>query len=278
MYASRKLRLIEHQSFPLNAFLAGNCYAIEEIVNPGYRYRISDTGYLALILTRSGVSDYLVDGIPRRIEADSFFILPPGISFSEHVPGPEPIHNIYLMLEGPLARKMAADLPFEEPFLYREAVPTALGSALEDLVHGIHAEPTQKPFEVAGELCRLAHLLQETMHPSRSGQWMADQLERYVGAEPSAHWNVARMARAFAMSESSFAHTFRREAGLSPAAFVRRFRCRLAQSLLEEGKSVAETAELLGFPNPFHFTRVFKAETGMPPSRIKGRSRLLHRA
>ena len=41
-----------------------------------------------------------------------------------------------------------------------------------------------------------------------------------------------------------------------------------AKSLLQEGRSVSETAEALGFDYPQHFTRVFKKHFGAAPSRL----------
>jgi len=105
------------------------------VVNPGYRCRIYETTYFALILTRSGSSDYVVDGVPCRIEPGCLLLLPPGISFSEHVPGPDPIHNIYLMLEGPVAKDWAAQVKGEKPFLYVCQVSTLLAKLIPIQIH-----------------------------------------------------------------------------------------------------------------------------------------------
>lgn len=277
MYAFRKLRMIDHDPFPLSFLLDGICYAIEEAVNPGYRYRIRNTSYFALLLTRSGTSDYTINGIPRRIEPGSLFVLPPGISFSEHVPGPDPCHNIYLMLEGALARRWARDFVPSEPFLYWPDAPAAIDSAVESAVRAIHADSIQHPWQIAGDLCLIGQALHEALTVSRTGQALTARLEGILTRKPHARWTVARMAQELGMSESGFAHTFRREVGVAPAAFVRRYRCRLARTLLQEGHSVEETAERLGFSNPFHFSRVYKQETGSPPSRSKGGNQGMHR-
>ena len=277
MYRSRKVRLIQHEGFPLSQFLRGNCYAIEEVVNPGYRYRIRKTSYLALILTRSGVSDYTINGHFHRIEPNSLFILPPGISFSEHVPAPHPCHNIYLMLEGPLALEWCRSFDFRAPFLYWKPPPSRADAALAAIVQKIHTNPIQDSWSITADLCHLALGLKEALAVSDADHAMATKLERLVEQDPAASWSVKKMASTFGMSESSFAHTFRAEAGLAPAAWIRRLRCRLARTFLEEGQSVAEVAEQVGFLNPYHFSRVFKAETGQPPSTHKNRLPSLHR-
>ncbi len=56
----------------------------------------------------------------------------------------------------------------------------------------------------------------------------------------------------------------------SPYQFLTRLRMQHAASLLlEEGASVKEAAHATGFPDPFHFSRVFKSIHRVPPSRFR---------
>lgn len=56
----------------------------------------------------------------------------------------------------------------------------------------------------------------------------------------------------------------------SPYQFLTRLRMQHAASLLlEEGVSVKEAANATGFPDPFHFSRVFKSIHRVPPSRFR---------
>jgi AraC-like DNA-binding protein len=45
---------------------------------------------------------------------------------------------------------------------------------------------------------------------------------------------------------------------LAPADLIRQYRLRKAAELLRAGHNVAETADLVGFSTPSHFTIVFK--------------------
>ena len=56
----------------------------------------------------------------------------------------------------------------------------------------------------------------------------------------------------------------------SPYQFLTRLRMQHAASLLLEGHAaVKEVAVLCGFPDPFHFSRVFKSVHRVPPSRFR---------
>ncbi|MBN8216498.1 MAG: helix-turn-helix domain-containing protein [Spirochaetes bacterium] len=78
------------------------------------------------------------------------------------------------------------------------------------------------------------------------------------------------MARSFNLPERTFTLHCRRIMGDSPARVFGRFRLERARDLLEEGFSVHESAAALGFANPYHFSRAFKAAFGHPPSATRG--------
>jgi AraC-like DNA-binding protein len=61
--------------------------------------------------------------------------------------------------------------------------------------------------------------------------------------------------------------------GLTPARWLARLRVEQARRLLAHGGySVAEVGELVGLPDPFHFSRLFRRVAGQPPSALRGRT------
>ncbi|MEU8318660.1 helix-turn-helix domain-containing protein [Nonomuraea sp. NPDC048881] len=95
-----------------------------------------------------------------------------------------------------------------------------------------------------------------------------------IAAEPGAQHSVASLARAVALSPSRFAHLFAAETGLAPMGAVRRARVRHAASLLEvTDLDVGQVAAASGFVSPFHFSRAFRREYGLPPRDYRARLR-----
>lgn len=274
-YISRRARLIPRDRAPLAQLLRGHCYAVDETVPCGFRDGSRNTCYCAVLFTVSGSSDYVVDGKSVKITPGSLLILPPGISFSERTP--EACHNRYLMLVGPLGREIAKVIPKGRPFAFWPKCPPDVASALGRCVELAHRKPEVPPWKLGAELCRLTENAislnpdRETVSP------LAERAREIVLADPSKSWRVGVLARSLAMSESAFAHQFRDENGRTPAAFVRGLRCMIGRSMLETGLTVAETSERLGFRNPYHFSRVFKSETGASPSTHIPDHRRLHR-
>jgi len=55
-------------------------------------------------------------------------------------------------------------------------------------------------------------------------------------------------------------------AGSTPNKYIRSIRLQKAKILLEEGKSVKETAYQVGFQKVQYFSKLFKSEYGKSPS------------
>ncbi|MEV0231700.1 AraC family transcriptional regulator [Nonomuraea sp. NPDC050786] len=95
-----------------------------------------------------------------------------------------------------------------------------------------------------------------------------------IAAEPGAPHSVASLARAVALSPSRLAHLFAAETGRTPMQAVREARVRHAASLLEvTDLDVGQVAAASGFVSPFHFSRAFKREYGLPPRDYRARLR-----
>lgn len=69
------------------------------------------------------------------------------------------------------------------------------------------------------------------------------------------------------MSPGYFGDVIRKGLGYSPLQHIRNFIINRAKTLIASGKNVTEVSESLGFEYPQHFTRVFKKETGLLPSK-----------
>ena len=68
------------------------------------------------------------------------------------------------------------------------------------------------------------------------------------------------------LSPNYFGDLIRELTGNTASHHIRRFIMQRAQQLLLSGTSIADTARLLGFDYPQHFTRVFKKHFGLTPS------------
>jgi len=113
---------------------------------------------------------------------------------------------------------------------------------------------------IEGALARTGRLGSEAQRLVRKG--MAYIHEHY--AEPLTREDVARYV---SVSEDYLTRCFRQELGVTPMAYLNRYRVKQARALLAEGdKNVTQVAFAVGFSDSNYFSRVFRQEVGMSPS------------
>lgn len=93
-------------------------------------------------------------------------------------------------------------------------------------------------------------------------------------AQPGKSWGLEELARAAAMSRTSFAERFRTVSGLPPLTYLNRWRMLLAQRALRDGDArVGALAFELGYASESAFSTAFKREVGESPLRYRNRVR-----
>ena len=101
------------------------------------------------------------------------------------------------------------------------------------------------------------------------------ELQSWIGDNLDADLRVDALAERAAMSPRNFARFFRRETGITPAAYVEELRVERARQLLEES---AEPVELIsvrcGFGTPETMRRSFSRRIGVSPANYRARFQL----
>ncbi|HZN89702.1 MAG TPA: AraC family transcriptional regulator [Thermoleophilaceae bacterium] len=92
----------------------------------------------------------------------------------------------------------------------------------------------------------------------------------HIHRDPAHNWTVASLARELAMSRSAFAARFTALVGEPVMSYVARWRMQLAVAALkEEGPTIAQLADRLGYRSEAAFSRAFKRVTGVSPGAIR---------
>jgi AraC-like DNA-binding protein len=92
---------------------------------------------------------------------------------------------------------------------------------------------------------------------------IAVAMQRHLHDNP----NMTTVAAALRISPRHLAKRCRALFGESPARLLLRLKLKKAEELLRhEGRLVKEVSDVLGFTNPYHFSRVFRREYDRPPS------------
>jgi AraC-like DNA-binding protein len=113
--------------------------------------------------------------------------------------------------------------------------------------------------------------------PTAQSGWLGALRDPQIGralslihGDPARAWSVASLADELAMSRSSFAARFTELVGEPAMQYVTRWRMQVAtSSLQEEGATVAELANRLGYRSEAAFARAFKRVVGNAPGAVK---------
>ncbi len=92
--------------------------------------------------------------------------------------------------------------------------------------------------------------------------------------DPSRRWTVAELARIAGLSRAAFARRFRRAVGVAPLRHLTALRMRFAADQLTSGADkLAAIAALVGYTSEFAFAKAFKRAFGISPGSFRNASR-----
>ncbi len=93
---------------------------------------------------------------------------------------------------------------------------------------------------------------------------------RLMHGDTARAWHLEELARACAMSRTTFAAHFRNVAGVAPLTYLAQWRMRLAERALREAaQPVASIARTLGYSSESAFSNAFKRHAGQSPKRYR---------
>ncbi|HSL66378.1 MAG TPA: AraC family transcriptional regulator [Gaiellaceae bacterium] len=181
----------------------------------------------------------------------------------------------------PAARNLVAILP---PVVLVEASESPQREWLQSTLRLMAAEARELRPGGEAVMTRLADIVVvqairawiESDPAARSG-WLGALRDRQIGRaltllhrEPARAWTVAALAREVAMSRSAFAARFTQLVDEPAMQYLTRWRMHVAlHALREEGATVAQLANRLGYRSEAAFARAFKRVVGLPPGAVK---------
>lgn len=230
-------------------------------------------------------AEYLVGTERYRLQKGDIILVAPGVSHRPLLPEhmTEPYKRDVLWISAEFIQAVQRNLP--EAAGRNHSYSSLLRTAgthwefLGDLFRaGVREEENQAPgweIAVAGNtLTLLSHLyrafLDKAAAPLKAEKpELLDQVMAYVEAHLAEKITLADVARHFFISESTITQTFRRKMGVSFYRCVTQRRLIAAKALIEEGLTLENVGERVGFTDYSAFYRAFKQEYGISPRQYR---------
>lgn len=161
------------------------------------------------------------------------------------------------------------------PMLLPVGVGKRIGAILEGLAD--LADPTQGSFRrvarrqelcyrLLGEILDLSPLDEEAVQRLAALPRLRPVLE-YLDQHFTESIRVEELASVAGLSQGQFHRCFKSLTGTSPFEYAKRLRLKLAAGLLRTTDlTVAEIGEQVGWPDPFHFSKMFKSVYAQSPT------------
>ncbi|MEK9196754.1 helix-turn-helix transcriptional regulator [Ureibacillus sp. FSL E2-3493] len=232
------------------------------------RGRYTGANRAGIIIPLNGSAKFSLNGTPYYISAGTIVHAGPQMAIDIEVIG-EDIWQ-YAVIHYQVLDDDVGKFPY---FNQHFSLPIDDSVLLSDLTHQLMKNYI-KPTNISQITCKQLFLkiveaiLLSSIKKNDNGSLM-DQAVRLLHDQYVEPITIQEIASQLGIERRRFAYLFERHTGLSPIQYLTEIRIRRAKVLLQSGYSVAEVAEKVGYVDHFYFSRVFKKQTGMSPSKFK---------
>jgi AraC family transcriptional regulator len=260
------------------------------------RHVVNDfAGPLSLKSVLRGEVDWIVDGRPLQVDANSFLVLNDGQTYSMNIDSIRPVETCCVFFHRGFVERVAQDVttslesslvaPWRTaPGLQfvsrlhsdnRRTILPQMWSLAERCGRGIQPSSFEEDFlTLSAKLLMLYREIKAQLArvPAAKASTREELFRRLQIAREYLHSNLHNrislddVSRESCISRFHLHRAFKQVFRLTPHAYVTKIRLERARTLLQTGHSALETTLALGFASPSAFTRLFRAHYGTPPS------------
>lgn len=181
------------------------------------------------------------------------------LAHSDSLPNPRYLVPLLYGLANMMVRSVAEKLAYEQV------------KPLEEMLKELQNETNLSLQNVYTLLKKIGStscaLVQE--HSKSHTYMVIERVTVYIQQNLSADLTVNHCAKMIYLSESYFAHLFKKVTGVSFNKYVTRERIEKAKEMLIQNKQVQEIASAVGYKERRYFSDVFKKTTGLTPSEFR---------
>lgn len=218
----------------------------------------------------AGRGIYVCDDCRYTLQRGDIFLISPGKLVSYRADSVDPWEYCWVGFNGTDARRLVTMAGFspEAPIIHSKD-PKTTSRLLMNIAQAsgnAAADDTQMVGCLYLFLSHLIRMNEQKTVGNPHQEYVANAL-RFIQYNYAEDISIDDIARYAGISRSQLYRAFLNDFGISPHAYLQRYRINEACSLLRNPNfSIAEVASSVGFDDPLYFSRVFKSIKQTPPS------------
>lgn len=244
-----------------------------EACNPDYHMQRDGYVYHGLEYVAEGRGTVTLDGATQPLEPGAVFAYDPQTRCAIDTDPAAPMVKYFVCFAGGASGARLGQAGVRPGTLRRLAAHAEMRDLFEELIHDAQRATSLAQALARARLEVLLLKLEEQLAAQTRGSDPAR--ERFLRCKTLIDENAATLstleevAGIAGLEVSSVCRLFRRHHGGSPYQYLLRRKMTLAaEHLVENGGLVKEAAECVGFADPYHFSRCFKAVHGVSPREL----------
>lgn len=245
----------------------------QETCAPDYVIKRRSFPYHVLEIIAEGTGWVELEGVRHELRPGVVFVTGPSTRCEIHTDPVRPLVKYFVCVGGREVVRRLARAGLTPGRLRSLPAHAEVQSVVEDLIReGRRSGPLAR--EIVERLFEVLLLkIEDTAGWSGAAGDPAQETflrcKALIDAEAERLGSLREVARRAGLEASSICRLFRRFQGTSPYQYLLRRKMNLAaEFLVEHGGLVKEAAQRVGFADPYHFSRCFKAVHGVAPSEL----------
>ncbi len=247
-----------------------------EACSPAYHNARDDFPYLSLEFVAAGRGRLVLAGERHVLRAGDLFHYGPGVPHEIHTSAAEPLEKYFVDFVGDAAERLLHGAPFNQRQPLQVPDPTVIRSLFEDL----HTDGTSASSRAARLCAVTVELLllrvAETGANAEGRRSLAresyERCRQYIVDHCLEIPALDVVSRQCGIDKAYLCRLFQRFSRETPYRLLTRLKmARAAELLLHSDRLAKDIAGVVGFADPYHFSKTFKRVHGLSPAAFRER-------
>lgn len=228
-----------------------------------------------LIYLVNGVGHYSIGDETITARAGSMVIFKPHQQQDYYYLASEKAEVYWIHFTGYEAEQLVSELGFGDGIIYHAGIHTEHIDLFEKIIHELQIKKLNYHNICIGYFLQLLTSLSRKAGALQSGggKLTDNRMEKVIktiNEEFQLEHAIGYYARICNLSIFQFIRNFKAFTGYSPARYIEKIRIAKARELLHDTNlSISEIAAIVGYQDPFYFSKVFKKASGLTPSEFR---------